>query len=284
MKRSTSAKSTISSNLRSISRPPHAEDRAVQEDVLAAGQLGVEAGADLEQRPDAAAQHRPARSVGGGDPREDLQQRALAGAVAADDADHLALLRPRRRRRAAPRTSSAGVRRRRADGPTRSRSVSRQRARSRRRRCAERGSACRGPRPGSTTSALTRRPRRALGPAEVDDRRHEQRSDATAAETATSPAGGAGVPSSAQRNPSTTVDHRVERVDVLPGARRPACRGRRRGSRTARSASSNGTTSGRRGTGRSARRAACPTPRAVTIAEQQEQRAAGPTCPVGLAP
>ena len=37
--------------------PPHAEDRAVQVDVLAAGQLGVEAGADLEQRADAAAHH-----------------------------------------------------------------------------------------------------------------------------------------------------------------------------------------------------------------------------------
>ena len=36
---STSAKATISSNLRSISALLHAEDRAVQEDVLAAGQL-----------------------------------------------------------------------------------------------------------------------------------------------------------------------------------------------------------------------------------------------------
>ena len=32
------------------------EDRAVEEDVLAAGQLGVEAGADLEQAGDAAAE------------------------------------------------------------------------------------------------------------------------------------------------------------------------------------------------------------------------------------
>ena len=46
---STSANSTISSNLRCDLAPLHAEDRAVQEDVLAAGQLGVEAGADLEQ-------------------------------------------------------------------------------------------------------------------------------------------------------------------------------------------------------------------------------------------
>ena len=39
--------------------PPHAEDRAVEEDVLAAGQVGVEAGADLEQRADAAADRAP---------------------------------------------------------------------------------------------------------------------------------------------------------------------------------------------------------------------------------
>ena len=32
----------------------HAEDRAVEEDVLAAGELGVKAGADLEQAADAA--------------------------------------------------------------------------------------------------------------------------------------------------------------------------------------------------------------------------------------
>ena len=32
----------------------HAEDRAVEVDVLAAGELGVKAGADLEQRADAA--------------------------------------------------------------------------------------------------------------------------------------------------------------------------------------------------------------------------------------
>jgi hypothetical protein len=33
---------------------PHAEDRAAEEDVLAAGELAAEAGADLEQRADAA--------------------------------------------------------------------------------------------------------------------------------------------------------------------------------------------------------------------------------------
>src|SRR5207253_9719228 len=34
---------------------PHPENRPVQEDVLASGQFGMEAGADLEQRADAAA-------------------------------------------------------------------------------------------------------------------------------------------------------------------------------------------------------------------------------------
>ena len=76
---------------------PHAEDRAVEVDVLAAGELGVKAGADLEQRADTARETaRP--SVGSVIRDEDLQQRALAGAVAADDADHLAFLTPRRTR------------------------------------------------------------------------------------------------------------------------------------------------------------------------------------------
>ena len=70
-------------------RPLHAQDRAVEVDVLAAGQLRVEAGADLQQRRDPPAQHGP--PVGRlGDPAEDLQQRALARAVAADQPDHLA--------------------------------------------------------------------------------------------------------------------------------------------------------------------------------------------------
>ena len=55
-----SANSTISSNLRCDLRALHAEDRAVQKDVLAAGQLGMEAGADLEQRADPPAEPRPA--------------------------------------------------------------------------------------------------------------------------------------------------------------------------------------------------------------------------------
>ena len=77
--------------MRSISRLRHAQDRAVHVDVFAAGQLGVEAGADLQQAGDPAADDGPA---GGrfGDAAEDLQQRALARPVAADDADDLALV------------------------------------------------------------------------------------------------------------------------------------------------------------------------------------------------
>src|SRR5262249_11816342 len=68
--------------------PAHAQDRPVQEDVLAAGQLRVEAGSDLEQAPDPAAQL-DLTGRGGGDAAEYLQQRALAGAVAADHAEYL---------------------------------------------------------------------------------------------------------------------------------------------------------------------------------------------------
>jgi hypothetical protein len=69
----------------------HPEDRAVEEDVLATRQVGVEAGADLEQRPDAPPDPSLAfRRVG--DARQDLQQGRLPRAVPADDAEHLAAL------------------------------------------------------------------------------------------------------------------------------------------------------------------------------------------------
>ena len=68
----------------------HPEDRAVQVDVLAAGELLVEAGSDLEQAPDAAADLGAALGRER-DPREDLEQRRLARAVASDDAQDLAL-------------------------------------------------------------------------------------------------------------------------------------------------------------------------------------------------
>ena len=69
----------------------HAEDGAVEVDVLAPGQLGVEASADLEQAGDAPL-HLDPSARRGGDAAQDLEQRALAGAVAPDHAEHLALL------------------------------------------------------------------------------------------------------------------------------------------------------------------------------------------------
>ncbi len=63
---------------------------AVQDDVVAGGQLRVEADAELEEGGEAAGDlDRPA--VGRVDAREQLQQGALAGAVAADDPEELAL-------------------------------------------------------------------------------------------------------------------------------------------------------------------------------------------------
>ena len=71
--------------------PLHAEDRAVQVDVLATRELGVEPGPDLEQAPDATTDLRAALRRRG-DPGQDLEKRRLAGAVPADQAEHLALL------------------------------------------------------------------------------------------------------------------------------------------------------------------------------------------------
>ena len=67
-----------------------AEDRAVQVDVLAAGEVGVEAGAELEQGGDAApgADRAARRAHRAGDA---LEQRRLAAAVVAEEADGLAL-------------------------------------------------------------------------------------------------------------------------------------------------------------------------------------------------
>ena len=74
------------------------EDRAVEEDVLASGEVGMEAGAELEQRAD------PAADVDAAlgrldDPGDDAQQRALARAVAADEAERRCRARPGTRRR-----------------------------------------------------------------------------------------------------------------------------------------------------------------------------------------
>ncbi len=69
---------------------PHAEDGAVQVDVLAAGQLGVEAGADLQQAGDPAADFGPS-AARLGNSGENLEQGRLAGPVAPDDPQHLTL-------------------------------------------------------------------------------------------------------------------------------------------------------------------------------------------------
>ena len=88
MKDSTPENSAISGKLRLDLSALHPEDRAVQVDVLAAGELGVESCADLEQASDATTDLDAARR-GVRDPGEHLQQRRLAGAVGADHAEHL---------------------------------------------------------------------------------------------------------------------------------------------------------------------------------------------------
>src|SRR3954463_6297227 len=88
-----------------------AVDRGVQVDVLDARELGVEAGADLDQRPDAPTDlDRPGRRRE--DPGEQLQQRRLPRAVLSDDAERLAGLDvevdvPQRPELARPRQLSA---------------------------------------------------------------------------------------------------------------------------------------------------------------------------------
>jgi hypothetical protein len=73
----------------------HAEDRAAQVDVLAAGQLLVESRPHLQEAGHPSVQHGPPPG-GLGYPGQDLQQRALAGAVAPDYPQHLAVLHLKR--------------------------------------------------------------------------------------------------------------------------------------------------------------------------------------------
>ena len=69
----------------------HAEDCAVQKDVLATRELGMKSNTDFQQARNAAIQVR--RSLGRlGDPADDFQQRALARSVAADHADHFTVV------------------------------------------------------------------------------------------------------------------------------------------------------------------------------------------------
>ncbi len=69
----------------------HAEDGAVHEDVLAAGEFGVKAGAYFEQGGDAAAEAHFAAG-GFGDAGEDFEEGTFAGAIVTDDAEDFALL------------------------------------------------------------------------------------------------------------------------------------------------------------------------------------------------
>ena len=68
----------------------HAEDGAVEEDVFAAGEFGVEAGADFEEGRDAALDLDLAGG-GSGDAGEDLEERALPGSITTDNPEDFAL-------------------------------------------------------------------------------------------------------------------------------------------------------------------------------------------------
>src|SRR5581483_10055408 len=72
-------------------RLAHAQDGAIQINILPSGQLGMEAGSDLEQAGHASA-HRHLTRSRAGNARKNFEQRALAGAIAADDAQHVTLL------------------------------------------------------------------------------------------------------------------------------------------------------------------------------------------------
>ena len=80
----------MSSYISSTSRCGEAQERAVEVHVLAPGELGVEPYAELDERHQPAFDGHRAPAVGCVDAGEDLEQRALAGTVAADDAEELA--------------------------------------------------------------------------------------------------------------------------------------------------------------------------------------------------
>src|SRR5690606_9128175 len=63
----------------------------VEDDVVACGELGIEADPELDERREAPGDPNRSR-IGGVDARHDLEQGALAGAVAPDDAEELALV------------------------------------------------------------------------------------------------------------------------------------------------------------------------------------------------
>ena len=203
---------------------------------------------DLEQRSDAAADRRLARGRLG-DAREDLQQRALARPVAADDARRPRPAGSRRRRRAAPRTwhpsPRAAARRRRPRAGARpiggagqwlSRSAPVPLA------------AGRAGTLGQARRAANRRCRhdsddvgeRPLHAPEVEQPADQQRRRRTAADTSD---GHAGWPRAPEQRPAEALDdadHRVEPVERPPRLRHDATPGRRPAWRTSRSGSRNG--------------------------------------------
>ena len=106
---STPANSTMSRNLRAISRrliPSTEPFRKTFSRPVSSGWKPVPTSSRLPTRPRISARPLGRRR----DPREDPEKRRLARAVAPDDAEHLALSRPRTRRPSAPRSprSAAG--------------------------------------------------------------------------------------------------------------------------------------------------------------------------------
>ena len=104
MKSPRSAYSMIDGSSSRVTRVVEPEERATEQDVVAPGEVLVEAGAEGQQ-----AGHVTAdvdRALGRpDDPGEDLEQRALAGAVRSDDRERLAVERLAARRGGAPRTA-----------------------------------------------------------------------------------------------------------------------------------------------------------------------------------
>src|SRR5262249_26022182 len=75
--------------------PSHAENRAIQVDVLPACKVIMKSRPDLQERCNEAANTRLSPS-GFGDPAQNFQERALAGPIAANDADGFAGLNGKR--------------------------------------------------------------------------------------------------------------------------------------------------------------------------------------------
>jgi hypothetical protein len=99
-----SAKASIEGRFRPFRRG-RSHDLAVDEDVFAPREFGIESGAQFQQRGDAPARH---HASGGGlkNAADHLQQRALAAAVGSHQADHFAAIHAERYR-GAPRNPCA---------------------------------------------------------------------------------------------------------------------------------------------------------------------------------